>query len=47
MDQDSPIGRVLSALLRRIVLTTINENSNYQLWAWDVFIQRKPSSDDF
>lgn len=37
MDQVSPVERILSALLRRTVLTTINENSNYQLWAWNVF----------
>lgn len=48
MDQVSPIGKILSALLRGTVLaSTINENSNYQLWAWEVFTQRKPSSGDF
>lgn len=47
MDQVSPIGKILSALLRGTVLATINENSNYQLWAWEVFTQRKHSSDDF
>lgn len=43
MDQVSPIGKILSAH----VLTTINENSNYQLWAWEAFTQRKHNSDDF
>lgn len=47
MDQVSPIGKILSALLRERVLATINENSNYQLWVWEVFTQRKPSSDYF
>lgn len=31
MDQVSPFGKILSALLRGTVLTTINENSNYLL----------------
>lgn len=41
MDQISPIGKILSALLRETVLATINENSNYQLWAWVVFYTKK------
>lgn len=47
MDQVSPFGKILSALLRGTVLTTINENSNYLLWAWEAFTQRKHNSDDF
>lgn len=41
----SPIGKIPSALLRGTAHTRINENPIYQLWAWNIFVQRKPNSD--
>lgn len=37
----SPIGKIPSALLRGIAPNHIDENPIYQLWIWDVFMQRK------
>lgn len=36
-----------SVLLRGTPRTDNNENTIYQMWAWDFFMRRKPNSDNF
>lgn len=41
------MGKIPSALLRGIAHNHIDENPIYELWIWDVFMQRKSNEDEF